>query len=233
MPVEVWWSTLAAADRGLLPLLDDVETQRVRSLERPADRGRSLLGAALLRVAVAGRLGVSPAEVVVDRTCEECGAPHGAPRVLGPGETVPWVSVSHSGLLVAVALDPGGPVGIDVQRESDLDDADGEEWVRREALLKLMTAVRRSQPAASGGAGQGEPLVAGDAAESEPAASEGAARGGPGASGRVPQEPSVLPLRAPREGYAAALATLRPADAPRYRWWPGLGPSPDSDAYAD
>ena len=72
MDVMVWWTTLTAADRSVLDLLDPTERARVDSLDRPADRARSLLGAALLRVAVADRMGVSPADVVIDRTCNEC-----------------------------------------------------------------------------------------------------------------------------------------------------------------
>ncbi|MDO8148730.1 hypothetical protein Q6350_09810 [Isoptericola sp. b515] len=140
MTVEVWWSTLAAADHELTALLDDTERARLDSFDRPADRGRSLVGAALLRLAVAAHLGVGAAEVVLDRTCAECGRPHGAPRVLGAGDRRPGVSVAHSGVLVVVALDPHGPVGVDVQRASDLPDPGAVgDWVRREAAVKART----------------------------------------------------------------------------------------------
>lgn len=140
MALEVWWSSLTAAGRELLAFLDATERTRVESLDNPADQGRSLLGAALLRVAVGSNLDVKPDEVEVDRTCTECGGPHGAPRITGPGSSGPWVSVSHSGLLVVVAVNPGGPVGVDVQRVSDfVDPAAGPDWVRREALLKART----------------------------------------------------------------------------------------------
>jgi 4'-phosphopantetheinyl transferase len=138
--VEVWWSSLASADRDLLGMLDAGERARVESLERPADRGRSLISAAMLRVAVAAHLGIAPADVVVDRTCAECGGPHGAPRIVSHGTAAPSVSVSHSGLLAVVALVPRGPVGVDVQRLDDLDDpADGHAWATREALFKAGT----------------------------------------------------------------------------------------------
>lgn len=137
LTLEVWWSSLAAADRGLLSMLDVGERARVESLERSADRGRSLISAAMLRAAVAAHLGIAPHEVVVDRTCAECGGPHGAPRIVSDGTPVPSVSVSHSGLLAVVALSPRGPVGVDVQRLGDLaDPAEGYEWVTREALFK-------------------------------------------------------------------------------------------------
>ena len=137
MAVALWWATLSVVDRGLAAGLDAVERARAEAYERPADRARSLLGAALLRTAVADHLGVAPHEVVVDRRCPDCGAQHGAPRILGPGTDHSWVSVSHSGLLAVVAVSGAGPVGVDVQRIADLaDPADAPGWVRREALLK-------------------------------------------------------------------------------------------------
>ncbi|WP_460707448.1 4'-phosphopantetheinyl transferase family protein [Myceligenerans halotolerans] len=144
MTLHVWWASLTAADQSLTAVLDSRERARVESLRRPADQGRSLVGAALLRFAVADHLGAAPQEIVIDRTCAECGGPHGAPRVLGPGAPpFPRVSVSHSGLLVLVALSDHGPVGVDVQRLADLPDpAGGPGWVRREALVKAGGAVR-------------------------------------------------------------------------------------------
>ena len=143
MDVTVWWCSLTAANHAVLDLLDPAERAKVEALERPADRARSLLGAALLRVAVADRLGVAPAEVVVDRTCDECAGPHGAPQIVGPGPARLWVSVSHSGLLVVAAVSAHGAVGVDVQRLADIDDpARGSRWVRGEALLKARTTAR-------------------------------------------------------------------------------------------
>ena len=209
--VEVWWSTLVAAERDLLALLDATERARVESLERPADQGRSVVAAALLRVAVGERLGVPPREVLIDRTCAECGEPHGRPRVLGPGDAPPEVSVSHSGLLVVVALSDGDPVGVDVQRVADLvdlaglsevgdtvepaaderapsvdervpsDDGRARSWVRHEAVLKV--GAHPSSPA-----------------------------------------PAVRLIPTPLDGYVAAVATLTdeaPTDAELLvRHWP-------------
>lgn len=136
MGLQVWWSTLDAVDRGLRSRVDPDELARADAYDRPADAARSLLGAALLRVAVAEHSGVAPGDVRVDRRCSDCGGAHGAPRILGPSPA-PWVSVSHSGLLVAVALDTEGPVGVDVQRVADLaDPTDAAAWVRAEALVK-------------------------------------------------------------------------------------------------
>ncbi|MDT0164201.1 hypothetical protein Q9R32_01355 [Actinotalea sp. AC32] len=214
MDVEVWWSSIVAADDAALALLDATERARLGSLDSPADRGRSAVGAALLRVAVAARLGTDPRDVVVDRTCTECGRPHGAPRVVGPGSwtgswtgsrtgsavAAPRVSVSHSGLLVVVALSGGSPVGVDVQREADLPGAAGPAeaaaWVRHEAGMKL----------------QGAALAVGD--EVHPDA-----------------DVVTTPLVAPLDGYAAALATVGRPGRPVVRHWPGRGGdhAPDAD----
>ncbi|WP_092613499.1 4'-phosphopantetheinyl transferase family protein [Raineyella antarctica] len=165
------------------------------SLLRPADQGRSLLGAALLRLAVADHLGVEPTEVVVDRTCGRCGGQHGAPRILGPGSSCPWVSVSHSGLLVVVAVAPDGPVGVDVQRLSELSDPDGgQDWACREALVKA---------GGSGAAGwTGAESTADDPGPVEPTG-------------------DCRELRPPLPGYVAVLATPgRAGVEPVVRHWP-------------
>lgn len=134
MQVEVRWATLAAAEHGLRALLDATELARIDRLDRAADRGRILLGAALLRTAASDRLGLHPASVRIDRTCEACGEQHGAPRLLHAH--APFASVSHSGLLVAVAL-AEAPLGIDVQRIADLPAGDDpRDWVRRESATK-------------------------------------------------------------------------------------------------
>ena len=51
MGLQVWWSTLDAVDRGLRSRVDPDELARADAYDRPADAARSLLGAALLRVA--------------------------------------------------------------------------------------------------------------------------------------------------------------------------------------
>ncbi|WP_256841474.1 4'-phosphopantetheinyl transferase family protein [Ornithinimicrobium cryptoxanthini] len=139
--VQLWWGSLLQADRDLLPLLDEIERARVSALDRPADQGRSMVGAALLRTAVAADLGCPPSQVLLDRTCADCGEQHGSPRVRGPlpstRDLPPWVSVAHSGFVVVVALCRTHPVGVDVQRLADLDSTtDGWTWVSGESRLK-------------------------------------------------------------------------------------------------
>lgn len=107
----MWW-----ADTGWLrarhsELLDEVESARSRALRRAADRARFVVGCALLRRVLGARLGMEPSRVPLDRTCPECGEPHGRPRLRRPIH----ISVSHAGTRVAVAVGPL-PVGVDVER---------------------------------------------------------------------------------------------------------------------
>ncbi|CAI9407523.1 4'-phosphopantetheinyl transferase family protein [Aestuariimicrobium sp. T2.26MG-19.2B] len=142
---HVWWTPLTLASIEQLDVLDEPERARLERIAPPADRARVMLGAALLRHAIAGLSGLAPDLVEVDRTCEECGRQHGRPVLVGQ----PWqASVSHSGLLTVVALCLE-PIGIDVQRRTggqrgaggdgrvDVDgEVDVEDWVRREARFK-------------------------------------------------------------------------------------------------
>jgi 4'-phosphopantetheinyl transferase len=80
------------------------------------------MGVAMSRLILAGHLKLNPAEVVIDRTCGQCGEPHGRPRLAGGGGLD--FSVSHSGDLIAVAVvrdrRHDGPadraVGVDVEQ---------------------------------------------------------------------------------------------------------------------
>lgn len=132
--VTVFTVGLGAADIGLLELLDDRERSRVARCANEADRGRMLLGAALLRAAAGTLLGVPAAELRVDRTCTDCGGGHGRPTV--PGTDID-LSVSHSGGVVAVAtLVGGGRVGVDVERVGGRPVADVLTWTIAEARFK-------------------------------------------------------------------------------------------------
>ena len=61
---------------------------------------------------IAACTGREPADISFDRTCRECGRPHGKP-VLRHGALE--FSVAHSGDLVAVAV-ATAPVGVDVEQ---------------------------------------------------------------------------------------------------------------------
>ena len=130
--VDVWWADLRAVDTRLFGLLDPRERARLDGMERAADRGRFVLGAVLLRVAVAAATGVDARVVAVERGCAECGEPHGAPRVEGVR-----VSVAHAGPLAVVAT-AEEPVGVDVEAADRGDDVAA--WVEREARFKAGVA---------------------------------------------------------------------------------------------
>lgn len=132
--VNVFTVGLAVADVSLLDVLDDRERQRIARCTGEADRGRMLLGAALLRAAAGTLLGVPAARLTVDRTCSTCGGWHGRPTVSGADLDV---SVSHSGRVVAVAVVRGGrQVGVDVERVGDRSPADVSAWTIEEARFK-------------------------------------------------------------------------------------------------
>ena len=130
--VRIWVATLTQADLRLRRWLDPREMGRFLSYESQADQARFLLGAAMLRSAVGQQLGMRPEDVPVNRECDSCGAWHGRPRV--PGSSL-HLSVSHAGLLVAVAMATAGPVGIDVERIRS-SRAAVESWTHQEARFK-------------------------------------------------------------------------------------------------
>ncbi len=150
---EVWWLRLGAV-KATVSWLDGDERRRLSQLHADADRARFAAGASLVR-AVAGRaLALAPEAVVLRRDCATCGEPHGKPWVDVAG--APYVSVSHSGdhVAVAVATAPvgvdveagalmtgAGEVGADVLAEDELAHARDEAsflryWVRKEAVVK-------------------------------------------------------------------------------------------------
>jgi 4'-phosphopantetheinyl transferase len=159
-PVTVWWAPRGAARPELAALLDPVERTRRERYLRDADRDRFTLGVAVTRLAVGERLGIAPEHVPLSRACRDCEEPHGPPVVGTASREAargPYLSVSHSGDLVAVAVSPHGPLGVDVEEDGGRigDDiarmllAPGEAgneppgragllayWTRKEALLK-------------------------------------------------------------------------------------------------
>lgn len=158
---RVWWADHRDYEiPGMTTVLSDTELTRAARFHRDADRRRFITGTWLLRTIVAAQLGTTAAAVEIDRTCDECGKPHGKPR-FGDGGTSLEASISHSGNRVAVALSTAGPVGVDV--EEVIPDAGGipqlalspmelkslqtlsedeqevgfiQMWVRKEAALK-------------------------------------------------------------------------------------------------
>lgn len=115
---DVYFVPLSGVPRGYLSLLDESERWRWSRLQRTADRDRFVLATVLLKSVAASHLARPYTEIIVDRSCDRCGLPHGRPRIIGSGLEF---SVSHSGQLVAAALTDAGPVGIDLEEVRPLD----------------------------------------------------------------------------------------------------------------
>ena len=109
---DVWWARRQDASGRLAGLLDETERRRWTAYRREEDRERFLTGCALAKTALARYTGLRPADVRFDRTCGQCGEPHGKPVIEGGGVEH---SVAHSGDLVAVAV-AQAPVGVDVEQ---------------------------------------------------------------------------------------------------------------------
>jgi 4'-phosphopantetheinyl transferase len=113
--INVWWaqlSQLRELDAATARLLITPEEQaRAAAYRTVDDRLRFQIGVAVTRMALAAELNCLPDEIQLDRTCPDCGRPHGKVRTAG------WeVSVSHSGDLIGVALGTVAPLGLDVEQ---------------------------------------------------------------------------------------------------------------------
>ena len=78
---------------------------------------RLALAAAVAQVAAAaGATADAAASVGMEQRCTRCGGPHGRVRVVSPAACVAWgVSLGRAGASVAIAVNPAGPVGIDIE----------------------------------------------------------------------------------------------------------------------
>ena len=112
MEIVVRWSSPLPAEERFMRLLDDVEQGRFAAYRQEADKRRFLTGRVLAKTVAAERLGVPIESVKFDATCEDCGKPHGRPRI--PGADLA-LSISHSGDLIGLAATPSIPVGLDVE----------------------------------------------------------------------------------------------------------------------
>jgi 4'-phosphopantetheinyl transferase len=114
---DVWWAHKLDASDRFAGLLDDTERQRLARYRSEEDQQRFLTGCALAKTVLARYTGQPAAGIHFDRTCAQCGRPHGKPVLAGDGWARDgWAhSVSHSGDLVAVAV-ARNPVGVDVEQ---------------------------------------------------------------------------------------------------------------------
>jgi 4'-phosphopantetheinyl transferase len=119
---EVWWARLSDVGPHLDRLLSDADLERRSRLAYADDRRRLTGGGALARIVLGRLVGTDPRELQVDRTCPQCGGPHGKPWL--PAAPQVQFSVSHAGGCIVVAALRGGPVGVDVEQVSRLPDVE-------------------------------------------------------------------------------------------------------------
>ena len=117
--VEAWWARVDQVRDEFAEDLDDVEQARLAAYLRDDDKARFLLGCTMVRRLLGTRFSLPPAKVHLDRTCPNCGNPHGKVRAEGVE-----LSVTHSGELVGVAIGDH-PVGLDVEKVNPDVDVDG------------------------------------------------------------------------------------------------------------
>jgi 4'-phosphopantetheinyl transferase len=117
--VEVWWGRIEQVRAEFADDLDPVELQRLKAYRRDEDKARFLLGCTIVRRLLASRTSSPAASIKLDRTCPDCGKPHGKVRTDGAE-----LSVTHSGDLVGVAISDR-PVGLDVEKVDPSIDVDG------------------------------------------------------------------------------------------------------------
>ncbi|MFE6101758.1 4'-phosphopantetheinyl transferase family protein [Streptomyces laurentii] len=104
---HVWTARAVSVVEGLSALLDARERRVYASLTGAPVRAQYLTAHALLRTVLGGALDRDPASLVF------AAGPHGKPYL--PHSALEF-SLSHSGDMVAVALAPDAPVGVDVQQ---------------------------------------------------------------------------------------------------------------------
>jgi 4'-phosphopantetheinyl transferase len=111
--IDVWIADLDALARLRPPLglsLSKAEVARVGALTSPIEAARAAASRGLLRALLGHRLGIPPAEIGLSE------GPFGKPELADPAARLAF-NVSNAGGLVAVAISPGTPVGIDVEHE--------------------------------------------------------------------------------------------------------------------
>ncbi|MDR3084575.1 MAG: 4'-phosphopantetheinyl transferase superfamily protein [Streptomyces sp.] len=121
--VTVWAG--GVADDGPAPdlsLLSSAELHRMRRIRRPLVAHRWAAARTALRRILAEWVGTSPERLRISRSpCPHCGTlGHGPPALLDSPVPVTF-SLSRSGPHWWVAVAPGFPVGVDVERERPVD----------------------------------------------------------------------------------------------------------------
>jgi 4'-phosphopantetheinyl transferase len=140
----VWWAAPLPNEPRHLALLDPPEQGRHEAYRQEIDQRRFLTGRVLAKTVAGEILGRPASSIVFDATCDDCGKPHGIPRV--PGADLA-LSISHSGDVIGVAVTTGTPLGLDVEAETRRADDSLIEYALNPAELAglaTLTAAARS-----------------------------------------------------------------------------------------
>ncbi|WP_410573323.1 4'-phosphopantetheinyl transferase family protein [Amycolatopsis sp. cmx-4-61] len=223
MIVDVWLVPIRPRP-SWLGLLSEAERARAARLAATPAGDVFVTSRALQRLWGAAAVGVPPAEVAVDRSCEHCGDPgHGRPRLTG----APAFSVSHTGRWLLLTTAERGRIGADIEDPAAAADPAGLAGV-------VLSAAEHREFSAAPAERAGRLLTAWTRKE---AAMKLAGLGLAAAPARVdvrgslalsdvpgwPRDPVHLrPLAAP-DGHVAALATTVPVATVRRRTPAGLG----------
>jgi 4'-phosphopantetheinyl transferase len=116
---HVFWARRTHCGSGHRHLMNSIERDRQERYLRASDRDRFTVGVVLTKLILGSQLNIAAASVPLDRTCGQCGQPHGRPRLTSDAGLA--FSVSHSGNLIAMAVvqtanDEHGMVGVDVEQ---------------------------------------------------------------------------------------------------------------------
>jgi 4'-phosphopantetheinyl transferase len=140
---QVWWARAEEARPEHDDLLTPADRLRRSRLRRAADRRRSTVATAVVRLVLGAHAAAAPTALWIDRTCARCGGQHGRPWL--PEAPGLHFSVSHSSGCVAVAVCRDGLVGIDVE-EVGLYDDDELTCIAGQALAPEERAELARQP---------------------------------------------------------------------------------------
>ena len=132
---QVWWARPGDVRPEHDALLGEADLERRARLVRPADRQRMTAGEVVARLVLGTATGTPPADLRIVRTCAACGSPHGRPRLVGHGG--PEFSIASAGHCVAVAVLPGGAVGVAVEERAPGTAEPAVPRVRRRAVLEV------------------------------------------------------------------------------------------------
>ncbi|NGN63402.1 4'-phosphopantetheinyl transferase superfamily protein [Streptomyces sp. A7024] len=112
---HVWSLPLMPKPSSWTGFLDDTELSRCSAFDQEADLARFVTGRVLAKTTLAFLAGTRPGAIRLGVECQDCGGPHGKPRVLGAAKG--WeLSIAYAGELAVVALARGTALGIDVER---------------------------------------------------------------------------------------------------------------------